>query len=189
MKAIARAMRWLGKRLSIVLFLLAPMGRKLVWLGKLIFGNFVWQPPRWFGPVAEDGVRLRNWLRKHEERLLAVSGMVLLAAIVAGGGLWFWSQLPKPVVPELIRFRVTPPPRTPNEDSDVKPQPLRVEFNRSVASIARIGKEALGFSMDPSMEGIWTWINDKRRAFGPGSTTSDSNSSRVVIGRSVPNIW
>lgn len=167
MKTIARAMRWLGKRLSIVLFPLVLMGRKLAWLGKLIFGSFVWQSPRWFGPVAEDGVRLQYWLRKHEERLLAVSGIVLLAAIVAGGGLWFWSQLPKPVVPELIRFRVTPPLRTPIEDSDAKPKPLRVEFNRSIAPIARIGKEAPGFSMDPSIEGVWTWINDKRLEFQP----------------------
>ncbi len=31
MKTIARAMRWLGKRLSIVLFPLVLMGRKLAW--------------------------------------------------------------------------------------------------------------------------------------------------------------
>ncbi|MGD0915836.1 MAG: alpha-2-macroglobulin [Thermodesulfobacteriota bacterium] len=78
-----------------------------------------------------------------------------------------WSLLPKPLPPELVHFKVTPPPRTPIEDPEAKPRPMRIGFDRSVASISLIGKEASGFSVHPPIEGAWIWINDKRLEFQP----------------------
>lgn len=169
MQAIARAMHWLGRKLSIVYSPFGLIGRSLARLGKLVFGRFTWHPPHWFDSVAQRGARLRTWAHEHEERLLGAGGIVLLAAMVAGGGALIWSLLPKPVVPEMVRFRVTSPPRTPIEDSDAKPRPLLVGFDKSVVPISRVGKEASGLVIDPPLEGVWTWIDDKRLEFQPRS--------------------
>ena len=99
--------------------------------------------------------------------------IVLLAVLVAGGGALFWSLLPKPVEPELVHFKATPPPRTPIEDPEAKPRPLRIFFDQSVAPISLVGKETTsGFSIHPRTEGIWTWIDDKQLEFQPRSDWS-----------------
>ena len=167
MQTIARAMRWLGKTLSTILSPLLFIGRRIDRLLGLAFGRLVWQPPHWVLVVAEHGKRLRNWVQKHKEHLLSVGGMILLVALVAGGGVLVWSLFPKPVSPELVHFKITPPPRTPIEDPDAKPRPVRVKFDKSVAPISLMGKEASGLSIHPRIEGVWTWIDDKRLEFQP----------------------
>lgn len=92
---------------------------------------------------------------------------MLIGVLVVGGGLWVWSHLPKAVQLELVRFRVMPPPRTPIEETDAKPRPMRVIFQKSVAPIAAVGKEVSGVSIDPVIEGLWTWVNDRQLEFQP----------------------
>jgi len=167
MQTIVRAMHWLVGTLSNILFSTVLIVRKFAKLWELFFGRLVWQPPYWVVRVSEGGARLRNWAHKHEERLLRVGGIVLLVALVAGGGALVWSLLPKPVALELVHFKVTPPPRTSIEDPDAKPRPLRINFDKSVAPISFIGKEASGLSIHPSIEGVWTWINDRRLEYQP----------------------
>jgi uncharacterized protein YfaS (alpha-2-macroglobulin family) len=170
MEAIARAMRRLGKMLFFFLSPLMLIMRSLIKPGTLIFGRLEWHPPQWFNTVAERCTRLRNLAQKHQKYLLGIGGIVLLAALVAGGGALVWSLLPKPVEPELVHFKVMPPPRTPIEDPEAKPRPLRIFFNKSVAPIFLVGKETtLGFLIHPRTEGIWTWIDDKRLEFQPRS--------------------
>ena len=169
MQTIVRIMRWFGKKLSAILSSIAPVLRDLAALWKRVFGRFVWEPPPWVNRTSEGFTRLKSWVHQHEERLLRIGGIVVLAALVAGGGALVWSLLPKPVAPELVDFTVTPPPRTPIEDPDAKPRPLRIHFDRSVAPISLVGKEASGFSIRPSIEGVWTWTNDKRLELQPRS--------------------
>jgi uncharacterized protein YfaS (alpha-2-macroglobulin family) len=167
MQIIMRAMRWLVKILSNVFFSTMLIVRKFAKLWELFFGRFAWQPPLWVARVSEGGARLRNWAHKYEERLLRVGGILLLVVLIVGGGVLVWSLLPKPVVPELVHFKVTPPPRTSLEDPDAKPKPLRINFDKSVAPISLIGKEASGLSLHPHIEGLWTWINDRRLEYQP----------------------
>jgi len=167
MQIIVRAMRWLVKTLSNILFSIVLIVGKFAKLWEFFFGRLVWQPPHWVNRISEGGARLRNWAHKHEERLLRVGGIVLLVALVAGGGALVWSLLPKPVALEPVHFKVTPPPRTSIEDPDAKPRPLRVNFDKSVAPISLIGKEASGLSIHPRIEGVWTWINDRRLEYQP----------------------
>ena len=167
MERIVRGMRWLGRMVSIILFPLVLIARGLIRLAGLAFGRFTWQPPRWVALIVEGGTRLKNLAQKHEERLLRIGGIVLIGVLVVGGGLWVLSHLPKAVQPELVQFRVTPPPRTPIEETDAKPRPVRVVFEKSVAPIAAVGKEAPGVSIDPVIEGLWTWVNDRQLEFQP----------------------
>ena len=108
MEAIARAMRRLGKMLFFVLSPLMLIMRSLVKPGILIFGRLEWQPPKWFNTVAERYSRLRNLAQKHQKYLLGISGIVLIAALVAAGGSLVWALLPKPVEPELVHFARIP---------------------------------------------------------------------------------
>jgi uncharacterized protein YfaS (alpha-2-macroglobulin family) len=160
-------MRWLGKKLSAIFFSISRVFRRFAYVWKRVFGRFVWERPPWVNRISEAIARLRNWVHSHEERLLRVGGILLLGALIAGGGALVWSLLPKPIAPEIIRFKVTSPPRTPIEEQDAKPRPLRIDFDKSVAPISLVGKEALGFSIHPRTEGVWTWISDKRLEFQP----------------------
>jgi len=167
MQTIVDAMRWFGKKLSVILFSIVLVLRKLAELWERVFGRLVWERPPWVNRISESIARSRNWMRRHEKRLLRVGGIALLAVLVGAGGIWVWSLLPKPVAPELVHFKVTPPPRTPIEETDAKPRPLRIHFDRSVAPISLIGKEALGFSIHPRIEGVWTWTNDRWLEYQP----------------------
>ena len=167
MERIERAMRWLGRKVSIILFPLLLIARGLIRLAGLAFGRFTWQPPKWVALIAERGMRLKNLAQKHEGRLIKIGGIVLIGMLVVAGGLWVWSHLPKAAQPEMVRFRVVPPPRTPIEETDAKPQPMRIIFEKSVAPIAAVGKEASEVSIDPAIEGFWTWVNDRQLEFQP----------------------
>jgi uncharacterized protein YfaS (alpha-2-macroglobulin family) len=167
MLTIEHVKRWFGKKLSAILFSITPVFRKFAKLWERVFGRFVWQPPHWVVRVLEGGARLRGWAHKREALLLRVGGIVLLAALIAGAGALVWSLLPKPVPPDLVHFKVTPPPRTPIEDPDAKPLPLRINFDKSIAPISLIGKEASGLFIHPRIDGVWTWVNDRRLEYRP----------------------
>ena len=187
METIVGVMRRFGKKLSAILFSIALIFRKFAKLWERVFGRLVWERPHWVNRISEGSARLRNWAHKHEERLLRVGGIVLLAGLVAGGGVLVWSLLPKHVGPELVQFKVTPPPRTPIEDPEAKPRPVRIHFEKSVAPISLVGKEASGFSIRPRIEGVWTWINDRRLEFQPrtdwpiGTEYSVEIDSKVAV--------
>ena len=113
MEMIVRAMRWLVKTISNILVSIILIISKFAEFWELFFGRLVWQPPHWVVRISEGGARLRNWAQKHEERLLRIGGMVLLAVLVVGGGALVWSLLPKPVAPELVHFKIISPPERP----------------------------------------------------------------------------
>jgi len=85
MQAIVRVARWFGKKMFAILFSIA-----LSFVGSLSIGTHLWPfrvgAPPWVNRISVDFARLRNWVHSHEKRLLRVGRIVLLAALIAGGG-------------------------------------------------------------------------------------------------------
>jgi uncharacterized protein YfaS (alpha-2-macroglobulin family) len=153
------AMRRLVQGLSVVI---QALRRAL----RFLFGRFTWDPPPWLaalGRTLGDGGR---WIREHRARSTAVLLAVLL---LAGGGAlvgrWYL-RLPKPA---LVKVTVTPPGPTPMPHDDrLRPRPLVVDFDTSVAPLKQIGKVVTsGVSLYPRLEGTWRWVSDQRLQFVP----------------------
>src|SRR5688500_4367057 len=125
---------------------------------RFLFGKLSWEPPRWLAAAGRGLAGGGRWVRDHRARALAV-GLAFL--LLAGGsgllGRWYLNR-PKPAVVNVI---VTPPGPTPAPvDEKLRPRPLVVEFDASVAPLKQIGKVITsGATLEPRLQGTWKWVS------------------------------
>ena len=141
------------------------VGRAMGWFLSKFFGSIAWQSPPWLTWLEREFKRVTGYVGARPKQS-AIAGTVTVALLAAmAGGWWWWEQQPKPVE---SKYTVTAPERTPIEERNWKPLPLKVAFELSVAPLANAGKViASGIEMEPKLEGVWTWDDDKNMSFMP----------------------
>lgn len=140
---------------------------------RVALGEMNWQPPRWLRWLGDRITRLFKvsvaHVRQHQRQTAIVSGATLLI-IVAGVAGWLWYRAqPKPVE---VGFTVTNPAITCYDcEPPGKPNPLRVQFNDSVAPLETTGHvldmKKSPLKIDPEIAGEWRWENDRTLVFQP----------------------
>jgi uncharacterized protein YfaS (alpha-2-macroglobulin family) len=120
------------------------------------FGELSWQPPRW--GVAGAGIaRARP----------AASLAAVLAIVAVAYGAWWYAHRPKVIDPDALRFDVTAPELTRYRETPPVVSNLTVSFSGSAAPIELIEKTARGVTIEPAIDGVWTWHSDTHLAFDP----------------------
>jgi alpha-2-macroglobulin len=116
----------------------------------LLFGQ--WDPPPWC-----------RWLyRKRGPVVVTLAALALI-----GYGAWWWATRPPPVIPNALQLSLTAPGLTDYTQTPPTVVPLRVHFSGSAAALERVGKEAPGLSLNPSLAGSWIWEDDRTLLFAP----------------------
>jgi uncharacterized protein YfaS (alpha-2-macroglobulin family) len=142
--------------------------RALGWLLSQIVGTVSWRAPAWLRTLGRGLARLGRAIRARPGRAAAV--LTVAAALIGGGAfaLRWYRNLPRPVqeppasvvvhAPELTEYAATP----------IVVHPLTIEFGRSVAPLALVGKPATtGIELKPELPGKWTWTTDRQLSFQP----------------------
>jgi uncharacterized protein YfaS (alpha-2-macroglobulin family) len=163
-------------------------------LASLIFGTVRWTPPAWTAPLGRGIDRLGAKAAPHKTRLI-VAAFALAAAGIAG---WYvypaakreiaqrYEREVKPVQPttpstRYVNLNVTPPAATDVENNGA-PKPVTVDFNGSVAPLAKVGQEAPDVSLLPAHPGKWVWTSDHRLEFTPGAEWPIDTAFRIALG-------
>ena len=137
-------------------------------------GDLSWKPPGWAG-----------WLRRHWWRSAMVS---LLLAGVSGSVWWHhqWEKRqPKPV---RIKVTVVAPGVTPLAKEGLRPLPLVINFNTSVAKLEKLHGAKLqtqGIRIEPPVEGSWHWNDDRQLTFDPRKDWPAGQKYRIKLDRSL----
>lgn len=129
---------------------------------RAIFGQ--WQPPPWAAFLGNKAKQGGGWARQHKRA--SASALLLLVGLGAGGyfGYRAWKNRPQP---ELVEVTLNAPGLTVLQEH-LQPQPLTVEFEKSVAPLAAVDKIVkTGVSLSPRVAGAWKWISDRQLAFTP----------------------
>jgi len=150
-------------------------------LFRFVIGS--WQPPGWLRLAGTLLGRIARWL---QQRLL----LVLALALVAGAG-WLarpelmkqWHGIipdkdqpiassvnvtpPKPARPDVTVLPPSPARPDTTDGTFEKPHPLRIDFSASAAPVDLVGKEATGVTIDPPLDGKWSWAGARRLEFQP----------------------
>ncbi|HOI42090.1 MAG TPA: Ig-like domain-containing protein, partial [Elusimicrobiales bacterium] len=64
----------------------------------------------------------------------------------------------------------------------IVPDPVNINFGGSVARLDQIGKKIeRGVSIEPSIEGVWTWVSDRQLRFDPGEDWGIGRKYRVKL--------
>ncbi len=122
-----------------------------------IFGKISWTPPHWL----QSGGRYS----KAHPRIM--SAVLVLALLLAGGAHWTWRWYQRQPKPHKVYAQVAPIPVTPLE-KELKFPALSIEFSESAARLDDLHKPKLDHvRLDPSMNGAWKWINDRKLVFEP----------------------
>ena len=139
-----------------------------------IFGDVRWTAPIWARWL---GRRIQSWFRVigRHRRLATIIVVGLLLLSTGGWYAWkWWQSRPKP---EVASFTVTAPAIT-DYANEAQPNPLRVEFDTSVAPLAKVGKDIANDSdkaagelikMTPAFKGVWRWEDDRTLAMTPAA--------------------
>ncbi|MDE0450672.1 MAG: alpha-2-macroglobulin [Gammaproteobacteria bacterium] len=138
---------------------------RLMALCAKLVGEFSWVPPAWLQRI---GVRRAGW-----------SLLLLIAAVALGiGAFLYYQSLPKP--PRVV-IEVSAPGITPIVNYELKPDPLRLDFQYSrddsvpallpplsAARIDLVGETlGEGVEMHPAMAGEWRFETENRLVFLP----------------------
>lgn len=129
-----------------------------------LVGGVSWTAPAWLGFTTQAA-------RRRPGRAI---GVVLLA-LAAAYGIYWYQHRPKPPEPDRVTFSVKAPPVTTYSDDDSgEPQtivhPLEVTFSKSAAPIALVGKSVTqGIEMQPALKGAWVWTDDHTLQFTPAA--------------------
>jgi len=154
---------------SVLARLRASWGRA----ARAVFGDVSWQPPTWWvrssAATQRTGTATLTAVRANPRFASAI--LLAIAVVIAGawyGWHWYRSR-PKPIE---VGFTVMAPPVTCYAcEPPGAPNPLLVQFASSAAPLERVGNKfdpkQAGLSMSPSLEGEWTWDDDKTLRFQP----------------------
>ena len=129
---------------------------------RAIFGQ--WQPPPWAALVGRRTAAGAGWAKQH--RAATALGALLVVGLSAGGyvGYRAWKNRPQP---ERVTVTLTPPSLTALEEH-LKPQPLIIEFDKSVAPLQAVDKPVkAGVVLQPRVPGVWKWVSDRQLSFTP----------------------
>jgi uncharacterized protein YfaS (alpha-2-macroglobulin family) len=149
---------------------------------RFLFGSVSWQPPPWLARLGTGLGGAGRWLRANRGRSLAVAvALVLLAGGGAFLGRWYLHR-PRP---SLVAVTVTPPGPTPMPTDDkLRPRPLVIDFDVSVAPLKQIGKViTAGAALDPKLEGTWKWVSDQRLTFVPREDWAVGQAYDLTLGK------
>ncbi len=147
------------------------------------FGRPSWSPPPWGRAIGRALQRGGQWARADKAKALALLASVLLTI---GGGVWFmrwWEHRPKPIT---VAIKVIAPEVTRIEEK-IRPKPVRIEFDDSVAPLDKIDKPiTAGVTLElkpggilrgltgagpaarvAKPDGVWRWISDRELTFAP----------------------
>ncbi len=125
---------------------------KRVWFAAL--GRVTWDAPPWSRWM---------WARK-----LKSLGMLLLLAALATGGTYGWRWWKNRPHPEQTHVTISAPELTRYEDGKPRPNPVRIEFDRSSAPLKNVGKKVTaGVELSPKFDGSWDWESDHELVFTP----------------------
>jgi uncharacterized protein YfaS (alpha-2-macroglobulin family) len=139
----------------------------------LLLGNFSWNRPPWL-------TRTTSTIRAH--RLLAAC-VVLITALAASGGWWSWRWYQRQPKPHRVVVTADPISVTPMA-KELRPGPLVVRFDSSVAKLEQIGKPlALGVRLEPNAEGQWTWSSDSCLTFTPKNDWPADQRYRITLAK------
>ena len=152
----------------------------LMWVLNAILGS--WGPPTWMRKLGEA----MAWVAAQLQRRLA---SVALVALIAVGGASLWPQLQKwthgliPDRPVVVQATgsAADPKRT-EVELDAAPNPAVVNFNKPVAPIALVGKEAVDVTLEPATPGRWTWVTQSRLEFLPAADWPVAQAYKVKLG-------
>jgi alpha-2-macroglobulin len=137
---------------------LEPLARNLVG---------VWHPPGW---LRLAGTLLKFTWGALQRRLAWV--LVVLALVLAAWTIWpiahKWTAGVIPQPAEVFTAKGTPAdPRRTEVENGGAPNPAIINFSRSAAPLALVGKEAADIRLEPALEGRWTWATPTRLEFQP----------------------
>ncbi len=119
--------------------------------------NLSWYAPEW--------MRVVQRRPKHA----ALAGLTVVLVAIGGWYGWQWYQhRPHPPEPTRITWQVHAPSVTDYSKQPIAIDALQMTFSASAAPIELVGKPAIsGISMQPSVKGEWTWLNDRTLRFTP----------------------
>ncbi len=152
----------------------------LMWMLRVSFGS--WRAPAWMHKVGA-GIA---WVGGQIQRRLASLALIALLGLGAAA-LWplvqKWTRGLTPDKPLVVlaSASVTAPGRTVVE-LDGSPNPAVINFNKSVAPIALVGKEALDITLEPATPGRWTWTDPSRLEFKPVADWPVGQAYKVKLG-------
>jgi len=166
--------------------LLAAVFDKMGATLRALFGQINWTPPAWANRVAGGtggrkvaiGVLVfvlaagvwAEWT-PIKARWQALRSHFSTATVTGGG---------KVTYPNL-GVTLIAPTRTDIENNGA-PKPVVLEFNGPAAPLGRVGKDALDVSLDPKLEGHWTWTSDTRLEFVPKSDWPVGEAYTIRLG-------
>lgn len=135
---------------------------------RTLFGQFHYEPPDWmprFAKAADDHLH-RNPGRY--AGAIVITGV--LAVVMPQVMNYIESHRPRPKQLTEVRQAkgvLKMPGVTPVVKDKPQPQPIKVQFDVSIAKLDAVGKAAAGVSLAPVHEGSWKWSNDKTLVFTP----------------------
>ena len=172
-RLLARASQALFGFLAFVFELLTPLLRGL-------FGS--WEAPSWLRVVGD--ALAWAWARL-EQRLGFV--VIVFVALSVGGVAWpqinRWTSaiLPQQEAKVLVEASLSYPARTEVENGK-GPNSAVINFTKSVAPIALVGKDALDISLEPALTGRWSWKSATELEFLPATDWPVGQKYRVSVG-------
>ncbi len=131
-----------------------------------IFGSVNYQAPTWLKWCGAQLSSLGTSIKLKPVKSLGVLAFLAILSAGAWQGYQWYQSRPQPITTKVI---VTAPTRTVIEEN-LPPNPLIINFDRSIAPIALVGKTASdGISIMPKIEGEWKWVAENELSFKPKS--------------------
>lgn len=132
-----------------------------VWQGigrmlRALLGEWDYAAPPWMQ-------RTRQALFANPRRTLRY--LLAIAAVAAFA--WWWAHRPQPYTPPKATFSFQTPSLTDYTTTPAKVSPLTVSFDQSVAPLKALDGPARSISLEPKLEGEWTWLSDRELKFMP----------------------
>jgi uncharacterized protein YfaS (alpha-2-macroglobulin family) len=141
----------------------------------LLFGSFSWKPPRWLSRTSRIS---SEFARLHPRITLLAILTLFFAASGASATLHWYKQRPKPY---RVTVEVAPIPVTPLE-KDLSFPALVLTFSESTAALEDLKKPSMaGVRLDPSLDGVWRWTNDRTLVFQPKTDWPAEKKFRVIF--------
>jgi len=112
---------------------------------------------------------------------------LLLAALAGsvGGGAWFYEWYKHLPAPRTVAVFANDIPVT-GLEKVLHPSAIRVRFSDSAAPLDLIGKRVTaGITIEPAVDGYWTWENDQLLAFYPAQDWPADTKFHITLDRKV----